>query len=155
MNAVNRRAQFPLRRVALAAVAGGLAAAAANTGAFLLLHGLGVEFSIQSSPTTPAAPMPVPSFAVASFLPALIAGGLLVLLGRFTTRARTAFVVIACAFALLSLAGPATVGGASAATRVALMFMHIVAAVIISGTLMRSEVRTEPREVAAAVGERA
>ena len=44
MNAVNRRAQFPPRRVALAAVAGGIAAAAANTGLFLVLHGLGVDF---------------------------------------------------------------------------------------------------------------
>jgi len=155
MNAVNRRTQFPPRRVAIAAVAGGMAAAAVNTGLFLLLHGLGVEFSIQPSPSAPAAPIPVPSFAVTSFLPALIAGGLLMLLGRATTNARTAFVVIACAFAVLSLAGPATIGGASAATRMALMLMHIIAAVVISGTLLRSEVRTEPREVAAAASERA
>jgi hypothetical protein len=155
MNAVNRRAQFPLGRVALAAIAGGTVAAAANTGLFLLLHRLGVEFSIQPSPTAPAAPIPIPSFAVASFLPALIAGGLLMLLGRFTTKARTAFVVIACAFAVLSLAGPATIGGASAATRMALMLMHLVAAVVISGSLIRSAVITEPLEVATAAVERA
>jgi len=155
MNAANPRAQFPLRRVALAAVAGGTVAAAANTGLFLLLHGLGVEFSIQPSPTAPAAPIPVPSFAVASLLPALIAGGLLMLLGRFTTKARTAFIVIACAFAVLSLAGPATIGGASTPTRVALMLMHLVAAVVISGSLMRSAVTTEPREVGTAAVERA
>jgi Family of unknown function (DUF6069) len=155
MNAVNRRPQFPLRRVAFAAIAGGTAAAAASTVLFLLLHRLGVDFRIQPSPTAPAAPIPVPSFAVASFLPALIAGVLLMLLGCFTTKARTAFVVIACAFAVLSLAGPATIGGASTATRMALMLMHLVAAVVISGALMRSAVRTEPREVATAAVERA
>jgi len=155
MKAANRRAQFPLRRVALAAVAGGTVAAAANTGLFLLLNRLGVDFSIQPNPGAPAAPIPVPSFAVASLLPALIAGGLLMLLGRFTTKARTAFLVIACAFAVLSLAGPATIGGASAATRMALMLMHVVAAVVISGALMRSAVTTEPRGVATAAVERA
>jgi len=155
MSVVNRRAQFPLGRVALAAVAGGATAAAANTGLFLLLHGLGVDFSIQPIPTAPAAPIPIYNFAVASFLPALIAGGLLLLLGRFTTRAATTFVVIACAFCLVSLAGPATVGGASAATRMALMLMHLLAAVVISTALMRSAVMTEPREVPAAAVERA
>ena len=155
MNAANRRAQFPLRRVALAAIAGGTAAAAATTGLFLLLHRLGVEFIIQPSHTAPAAPIPVPSFAVASFLPALIAGVLLMLLGRFTAKARTAFVVIACAFAVLSLAGPATIGGASTATRMALMLMHLVAAVVISGALLRGAVTTEPRGVATAAVERA
>jgi len=155
MNAVNRRARFPLRRVAFAAVAGGAVAATANTVLFRLLDRLGVDFSIQTSATAPAAPIPAPSFAVASFLPALVAGGLLILLDRFTTKARTAFVVIACAFAVLSLAGPATVGGASAATRMALMLMHLVAAVVISGALMRSAVTTESREVPTAAVERA
>ena len=150
MNAVNRRARFLPMRVAVAAVAGGAIAAAANTGLFLLLRGLGIDFSIQPSPTAPAAPIPLPNFAVASLLPALIAGGLLTLLGRFTTKARTTFVVIACAFAVLSLAGPATVGGANAATRVALMLMHVVAAVVITGALMRSAEGSEPREVATA-----
>jgi len=154
MNAVDRRAQFPPRRVALAAVAGGAVAAAVNTGLFLLLHGLGIDFSIQPIPTAPAAPIPVPNFAVVSFLPALIAGVLFMVLGRFTTKARTAFVVIACAFAVLSLAGPAAIGGASTATRMALMLMHLVAAVVISGALMRSAVTTEPRGVATAAVER-
>ena len=86
MNAVNRRARFPLRRVAFAAVAGGAVAATANTVLFRLLDRLGVDFSIQTSATAPAAPIPAPSFAVASFLPALVAGGLLILLDRFTTR---------------------------------------------------------------------
>src|SRR5689334_3718306 len=131
MNAVNRRAQLPPMRVALAAVAGGAIAAAANTGLFLLLHALGVDFRIQPSPTAPAAPIPVPNFAVASFLPALLAGGLLMLLDRFTTRAHSAFVLIACVLAILSFAAPATIGGASAATRVALIFMHLIAAVVI------------------------
>jgi len=151
MNAVNRRAQFQPRRVALAALAGGIVAAAANTGLFLLLHALGVDFMIQPDPAAPAASISVPSFGVASFVPALLAGGLLMLLGRFTTKARRAFVVIASAVALLSLAGPATIGGAGAATRVALMVMHLLAAAIVSGALMLS-VETRDGTTPATVG---
>jgi peptidoglycan/LPS O-acetylase OafA/YrhL len=93
---------------------------------------------IQPDPAAPAAAITVPNFAAASFLPALIAGGLLMLLGRYTTNARRAFLAIAIAFALLSLGGPATVGGASTETRVALMVMHLLAAAVITGALLRS-----------------
>ena len=147
----NQRAQFQPRRVARAALVAGTVAAIANIGLFLLLHALGVDFMIQPNPATPAASMAVPSFVVASFLPALLAGGLLVLLGRFTTKARRAFVVIASAVALLSLAGPAMIGGASAGTRVALMVMHLLTAAVISGGLLRSAGRTDGT-TAASVG---
>jgi hypothetical protein len=59
-------------------------------------------------------------------------------LGRFTANARPVFIVIASVIAVLSLAGPATVAGASAGTRVTLMVMHLVSAVVISGALVRS-----------------
>ncbi len=134
----NQGAQLQPKRVALAALAGGALAAAANTALFLLLHAVGVDFVIQPDPMVPAAPIAASNFAAASFLPALFAGGLLMLLGRFTTKARGVFVVIASVFALLSLAGPATVGGASGGTRVALMVMHLLGAAIISGALLHS-----------------
>jgi len=143
-------AHFSSKRVALAAVAGGAAAAAANIGWFLLLRALGVEFRLQPIPTAPPAPVTVPNVAVASFIPALLAGGLLMLLGRFTTKARSAFVVIACVVFLLSLAGPATIGGASAGTRVSLMVMHLLAATIISGALVRGAVTTDGKATGSA-----
>jgi hypothetical protein len=154
MNTTHRKEGYSLKRVGLAAIAGGAAAAAANVGLFLLLHGLGVDFKIQQSPTAPETPIPAANFVVASILPALVAGGLLMLLGRFTSKARNAFIIIACAFAILSMAGPATVGGASAATRAALMSMHLVAAVVITCALVRSAVRMEPRQVASPAVER-
>jgi hypothetical protein len=149
MNA-NQRAQFRPKRVALAALTAGALAAAANTALFLLLNAVGIDFTIQPAPTAPAAPIALPNFVAASFLPALLAGGLLMLLGRLTTKARGASVVIASAFAVLSLAGPATVGGASAGTRVALMVMHLLSAAIISGALLgraafRSPAQPRPR----------
>jgi Family of unknown function (DUF6069) len=135
----NQGAQFQPKRVALAALAGGAAAATANIGVFLISLALGVDFIIQPDPSAPAGTITVPSLVGASLLPALLAGGLLMLLGRFTTKARRTFVLIASAVALLSLGGPATVGGASAGTRMALMVMHLLAAAVISGVLLRSE----------------
>jgi Family of unknown function (DUF6069) len=130
------KARFQTRRVAFAALAGGTVAAVANTALFLVLHVLGVDFVIQPDPTAPPASIAAASVPGASFILGLLAGGLLVLLGRFTTKARGAFIVIASVFTLLSLAGPATIGGASAGTRVALMVMHLLAAAVISGALV-------------------
>jgi hypothetical protein len=45
------------------------------------------------------------------------------------------------------------VGGASAATRVGLNFMHLIAAVVIVGPLMSSAVSVEQREVASPTAE--
>ena len=151
IRAVTQKAQFQWKRVALGAVAGGAVAAAVNTGLYLLFHALGVAFMIQPDPAAPAAPISAPSFGVASFVAALLAGGLLLLLGRFTTKARRAFVVIACAITALSLAGPATIGGASSGTRVALMLIHLVAAMSISRALLLST-RTQDDTMPATVG---
>jgi hypothetical protein len=142
--------QFQAKRIMLAALAGGALAAVANTALFLLLSAVGVDFVIQADPSAPAAAIAVPNFVVASFLPALLAGGLLLLLGRFTTKARAVFIIIASVFALLSLGGPASVGGARAGTRVALAVMHLLSAVIITGALVRSpkaKVGTTPASV--------
>jgi hypothetical protein len=134
----NAKTKFQPRRIALAALTGGAVAAAVNSGVFVLSHALGVDFMIRPDPAAPAASITVPSIVVASFLPAFIAGGLLMLLGRFTTKARGTFVVIASVVALLSLGGPATIGGASAGTRVALVVMHLLSAAVISERLLRS-----------------
>ncbi len=125
------------KRVALAALVGGAVAAGSNVGLFLLLRTLGVDFVIQPGPAAPAAAITIPSFIGASFFPAFIAGGLPMLLGRFTTKARGVFAVIACAFALVSLAGPLTVGGATTGTRLALSVMHLLTAAVIAGALWR------------------
>jgi hypothetical protein len=68
MNA-NQGARFQPKRVALAALAGGALAAAANTALFLLLNAVGVDFVIQANPTAPAASIAVPNFVAASSSP--------------------------------------------------------------------------------------
>jgi hypothetical protein len=132
-----QRTQFQPKRVALAALAAGVLTATVNIGVFLASLVLGIDFVIRPDPSVQPALVTIPSIVVASLLPALVAGGLLMLLGRFTTKAPTTFVVIASAVALLSLGGPATIGGASAGTRVALMLMHLLSAAIITGGLLR------------------
>jgi len=136
MSEVVRSAQFQARRVALAAVAGGAAAAAANVGLFLIGRYLGVDFVIRPDPAGPVQVIGGANVAIASFLPALFAGGLLMLLARFTTKPRMVFGVIATVFAVLSLAGPMTVGGAATSGRAVLAVMHLVAAALITGALV-------------------
>jgi hypothetical protein len=132
-----QRGHFEPKRVALAALAGGSAAATANIAWFLLMRGLGADFMIQPDAAAPAMLVGIPNVVVASFVPALLAGGLLLLLDRFTSNAGRVYVIIASVAALLSLAGPITIGGASAGTRMALAVMHVLTATAISGALVR------------------
>jgi hypothetical protein len=133
----NQNTQHQPWGIALAALFGGIVAAVVNVGWFLATHASGVDFVMQPDPSKPAAMITIPSVAIASVIPAFIAGGLLWVLRRFTKQPARTFLVISIAFALLSLAGPATVGGANAGTRMALMAMHLIAAAVISGALLR------------------
>jgi len=133
----NSPRQFPFKRVATAALLAGVAAAVLNLVVYALANAAGVAFVVQMDPSAPAGPMPAPSFAVGSFVPALIAGGVLFALDAFTEHPARIFVGVAGAVALLSIGGPATVAGASMGTRAALMAMHMVAAVTITMLLLR------------------
>jgi hypothetical protein len=128
---------FQAKRVALAALVGGAAAATANVACVLIARALGVDFVIQPSPDAPATPIGIGNFVGASFVPAFVAAGVLLLLDRFTSKPARVFGIIAVAVALLSLAGPLTVAGASAGTRMALVVSHLLSAVAISGALVR------------------
>lgn len=78
-----------------------------------------------------------------SFVPALVAGVILMLFGRFTRRPVRNFVALAVVVLVLSFATPFSLVGAAVAMRAALLLMHAVAAVIIVGVLITLATRKE------------
>jgi hypothetical protein len=128
---------FTLKKVAIAAPLAGVIAAVLNLIVYSIARGAGADFVGQMDPSSPAAVIPMPIVAVASFVPALFAAGFLLALSRWTKNGAGAFGMVAGVFFLLSLGGPATMGGASPATKVALGVMHLVAAATITGVLLR------------------
>ena len=122
-------------RLLWAAPVAGAVAAVGN----LLVWGIGRALAIPLD--IPMGPQPdaVTSLSAgpiiaASFIPGLLAGGLLAVLSRFVANPLRVFQIAAGAGLLLSLVGPGMLPVA-AATKVVLITMHIVAAVGIVGVL--------------------
>ena len=86
----------------------------------------------------PPQPLSFALVIIASVVPAILAAGLLALLGRLTDRPVRPFQWIATVLAVLSLAPP-LLQGEGAATKLILVAMHVVAAVAIVGILSRSQ----------------
>jgi hypothetical protein len=130
---VSRRSQDTRRRRArLASVAGAVLANLAVWALAALAFGLDLH--------TPAVPdrtsEPVgPAMVVTATLAASLAGwGLLAVLERFTSRARTVWTAIALVVLVASLGAPLTGAGITVANRITLALMHVVtAAVIVPG----------------------
>ena len=68
-----------------------------------------------------------------TLVPALLAGVVFALLGRFTRRPVRSFVVLATVLLVLSFVTPLTIAGAPLSMVVALELMHVVAAVVVVG----------------------
>lgn len=136
---------FQFGGVATAAILAGVASAAANLGLYAGARALGIDFVGQMGPSAPAAPIPLPSFVVASFLSALPAAAVLLALNAFTKEPARIFAAASAVLAIISLVGPATLAGASVSTRIALGLMHLVAAGIICFVLLRKgRAKAEP-----------
>jgi hypothetical protein len=122
------------RQLPAAALIGGLIAAVANTIVLFVAQALGTPLQIAMDPSAPAAPLTIVPVVLASALPAIGAGVLLWLLGRFTRRPFTIFLAIAGVFLLLSLGGPLSMP-VPGATKAVLSLMHVVAGASIAGAL--------------------
>ena len=113
-----------------ATVVSGLGAAAVTTAAAGALHAAGVSFEIEGEV------IPLLGFAQMTFLGAVIGGVLLAVLNRRSRAAAHRFlqatVVLTAASCLPSVAWPD-----DAATKVALVALHVLAAVIIVPALAR------------------
>lgn len=97
---------------------------------------IGVTFTIPVAGGTRTMAVGWVSVIVVTLSLTLAAWGLLAVLERFTPRARTIWTAIASAALLLSFAGPLFVAGAaSVGTKVSLVLMHVVVAIVLISRL--------------------
>jgi peptidoglycan/LPS O-acetylase OafA/YrhL len=124
---VTTRSASTLRRTTVVA---GLAAAAAATGVAAALHAAGVSFEVDGEM------IPLAGFAQMTFLGAVIGGVLLAVLNRRSRSARRRFLQTAVALTALSCV-PSLTWPDDAATKLALVALHLVAAAIVVPALVR------------------
>lgn len=88
---------------------------------------------------TPGGEQPIGLAAVifATVFPIVIGGVVLALLARFTRAPRRIFVILASILAVLSLISPLTIADAPVDMKATLIVMHVVAAVVGVGALLR------------------
>ena len=131
-----------LRRTRLRAVAAGVLAPLAVWA--LVDAGFGVDLRAPAGASAEPADLGAGAVVTASAVAALAGWGLLALLERFTTRARTVWAVLAVLVLVVSLGGPLGGTGITAANRIALLLMHLVVAAVLIPALYRTS-RTRER----------
>ncbi len=122
----------PLRNVLLTGVVATLAAMAIDTVVAALAHAVGVDFQIPDGGEA----IPLPGIAVMTGFFSAVGIVIAVSLRRWSTRPATRFGWTAAALTVISL-GPPLLSGASAATVVTLLGLHLLPAGIVIPALMR------------------
>ena len=95
---------------------------------------LGISFILALQPGATATPLPAAMVFVESVIPALVAAVLLALLVKFTARPVWIFQIISAVFLLVSFGTPLAVP-ADTLTKLGLISLHIIAAVVVVGLL--------------------
>ncbi len=125
-----------LKKILWAAPVAGIAAAIANVVVFYVAQALGaVPNDIAVSNANQ--PITVGPVILASFVPAIAAGVLLAILAVLTVKAVKVFIMLSTMFLVLSFYMPLTIPEAFGGMILALNLMHLVAAVVIVGLLIR------------------
>jgi len=119
------------------ALLGGAAAAVVNLILFFGARAAGVPMTGEFQPGTVGELM-IPAIAMASIVPAFVAAGIALAFAKFTKAAARNFGILAGAFALFSLGGPAGVPQLGTSSLVVMELMHVVAALGIGGMLVRT-----------------
>jgi len=122
-----------LRKIPVAALIGGGLAAVINALLWLVLSLVGVTIQV-ATPDGQVMDLMVAFVIGASFIPAIGAGVLLAILGRFTKNPVQIFQIIAVVFLLLSFASPLGLP-VSITSKIALELMHLIAGVAITWAL--------------------
>jgi len=124
-----------IRRLVWVGPLAAIVAGAANLVVFAFEKAaLGISFTLAMQPGAAAAPLPAAMVFVESVIPALAAAVLLALLVKFTARPVLIFQIVSAVFLLMSFGGPLAVP-ADTLTKLGLISLHIVAAVVIVGLL--------------------
>lgn len=125
-----------LKKILWAAPVAGVAAAIANALIYFIAHAMG---AIPDEGVIPTAdqPITVVPVLIASFFPAIIAGALLAILALVTEKAIKVFIFISTLLLVLSFYMPFTIPEAFGSMILVLNLMHVVAAVVIVGLLIK------------------
>jgi Family of unknown function (DUF6069) len=123
----------PLRRIAVTGVIATLAAMVATALAAALARAVGVDFEVPDGGET----IPVPGVAVVTGVFSLVGTAIAAALQRWSARPAERFLWVAVSLTAVSLVPPC-LSGANAATTVALLGLHLVAATVMIPTLTRS-----------------
>ena len=126
-HATATRSARSLRRTTVIA---GLVAAAVTTGAAAAVHAAGVSFEVDGEM------IPMVGFAQTTFLGAIIGGAVLAVLNRRSHSARRRFLQVAVALTALSCV-PSVTWPDDAATKLALVALHVLAGAIAVPALVR------------------
>lgn len=125
-----------LKKIVWAAPVAGVAAAIANALVYFIAHAMG---AIPDEGVIPTAdqPITVVPVLIASFFPAIFAGALLAILALVTEKAIKVFIFISTLLLVLSFYMPFTIPEAFGSMILVLNLMHVVAAVVIVGLLIK------------------
>ena len=123
----------PLRRIAVTGLVATLAAMVATAVAAALARAVGVDFEVPEGGET----IPVTGVAVVTGFFSLVGTVIAAALLRWSARPAERFLWTAATLTVVSLVPP-VLSGANAATTVALVGLHLVAAAVMIPTLTRS-----------------
>jgi hypothetical protein len=119
------------------AAIGAATGAVGNSLLFLAGRAAGVSMVAEFAKGQPATALAIGPVVMASFVPAIGAALLTLLLNKLSSRPSKVLLGIAVVFGLLSMGGPATIPGAEAGLRVLLALMHVISGVAITGGILR------------------
>ncbi len=120
------------------AFAGAAAGAVANVLLYFVAGAAGVAMTGRFDPSQPATALPIGPVAISSIVSAIPAALVALAAGRFAKAPAKVFTVIAAAFALLSMGGPASLAEASVGLKIVLGLMHVFSGVAITMGIVRA-----------------
>lgn len=116
---------------------GAAAGAVVNVLLFAVAGAAGVDLAAEFAKGGPSTPLTFAPVVIASFVPFVFAALFATGLNRFVASPTRPFIAVAVVFALLSMGGPAGLGGASFGLKVLLGAMHVVSGILIAGGILR------------------
>jgi hypothetical protein len=135
LSAERRTEKISVRKLLWAAPLAGVAAAAGNLAIYGLARaGFDLPLNMPAMGPNAAGPLAAAQVVISSFLPALVAAGLLALVARFTARPVRVFQIVAGVALVLSFGAPFSVP-VDTGTRLVLLSMHLVAGLVITAVL--------------------
>jgi len=126
------------------AFAGAALGAVGNVVLFFAARAGGVDMTADFQ-RTGAVPMPFPPVVIASFVPAVAAALVAMLVNRFTTKVAPVYTGVALAAGLLSMGGPMNLPLASTGLKIVLALMHVVSGIAITAGILRLARTTDTR----------